>query len=315
MNKLEKVKKAMLAMQRYSWEQGVAAQAMLEAGETEWTILLAREAVHRDKADGRVAIMGDSSTVTDPCVNGVAIGLAAKETGDVVFVEAYKKLMDWALNTAPRNAEGIVYHLDTKPEFWVDSFYMLPPLLADAGYFDEAMKQINGYWQALFNTEAGLLSHMWDDGKKVFTRKDFWGVGNGWAMAGMARVIDLLPEFRQADKQLLVQRIETLLQNSMRFQRPDALFHDILDNPESFVETNFPQMLAYTVYRGVASGWLTRRWLAEADKIRTAVQEKVDQYGYVQGVCGAPDFARSGSAVEGQSFYILMEVAADKIKA
>ncbi len=59
MSKLNKVKKAMLAMQRYSWEQGVAAQAMLESDEIEWAILLAREAVHRGVQDGRVAWMGN----------------------------------------------------------------------------------------------------------------------------------------------------------------------------------------------------------------------------------------------------------------
>ncbi len=33
--RIQKVKLAMLAMQRRAWEQGVAAQALLELGETE----------------------------------------------------------------------------------------------------------------------------------------------------------------------------------------------------------------------------------------------------------------------------------------
>ena len=41
MKALEKVTQALLAMQRYSWEQGVAAQACLESGQTELAILLA----------------------------------------------------------------------------------------------------------------------------------------------------------------------------------------------------------------------------------------------------------------------------------
>ena len=40
---LEKVTLAMLSMQRATWEQGVAMQAMLELGETELVILMAKD--------------------------------------------------------------------------------------------------------------------------------------------------------------------------------------------------------------------------------------------------------------------------------
>ena len=40
----EKVKRALLAMQRHNWEQGVAAQAFLEAGDNDLAIAMAAEA-------------------------------------------------------------------------------------------------------------------------------------------------------------------------------------------------------------------------------------------------------------------------------
>jgi rhamnogalacturonyl hydrolase YesR len=46
-------------------------------------------------------------------------------------------------------------------------------------------------------------------------------------------------------------------QNGRRgFQRPDGLFHDVVDDPSTFVETNLAQMLTYTLYRGTREGWL-----------------------------------------------------------
>jgi len=318
MSKIEKVKKAMLSMQRYPWEQGVAAQAMLESGEKDWTILLAREAVHRSLPDGRVADMGSFSGITDPCSNGEAIGMAAAETGDPIFQLAFEKLVCWAKTGAPRNAEGIVYHFESEPEFWVDSLYMLPPFLAYAGLYGEAIKQINGIWRALYDNQVGLLSQIWHDDKKSFTQKNFWGVGNGWAMAGMARVIATLPKEMESEKSLLVGRVKNLLMNSMRFQREDHLFHNVINDPNTFVETNFPQMVAYTIYRGLIDGWLETKeknfdWAEIANSIRKEVHKKVDCYGYVQGVCGAPDFSGSGYAVEGQAFFILMEASAKKL--
>jgi hypothetical protein len=39
------------------------------------------------------------------------------------------------------------------------------------------------------------------------------------------------------------------------------------------------------------------------------VYRKVDSSGYVQGVFGAPNFDRAGTAPEGQAFFLLMEAA------
>ena len=55
---IEQVKLAMLTMQRYQWEQGVAAQALLELGDTTLVVLMAKEAVLRQAQDGRLGVIG-----------------------------------------------------------------------------------------------------------------------------------------------------------------------------------------------------------------------------------------------------------------
>jgi hypothetical protein len=86
----------------------------------------------------------------------------------------------------------------------------------------------------------------------------------------------------------------------------------VIDDPSAFVETNCPQMLAYTIYRGLTSGWLDESYLPYAEKIRQAVNAKVDEYGIVQGVCGIPSFDRPFVAPEGQAFCIMLDAAAKK---
>lgn len=95
--------------------------------------------------------------------------------------------------------------------------------------------------------------------------------------------------------------------------RPDGLFHDVIDDNDSFVETNLGQMIAYTIYNGLHSGWLLKSYQTQADKMRQAAHNKVDELGFVQGVCGAPHFNSPGRATEGQAFFILMEVAYSKM--
>ena len=307
MNTLEKVKHAALAMQRHNWEQGVLAQAFLECGDTDTAILLAVEGANRQNAEGCCCHIADSTASTDPCAVGEALLYACEQTCDPMLIAAKDRLLRWALELAPRSPEGIVYHFSDGTEFWVDSMYMLPPFLARAGYYNEALKQLDGYWNALFIPEKGLLAHRWDDAQKQFIRKDVWGVGNGWACAGMARVRALLPDGCEAQKKQLEERIRLLLTSVLLYQREDGMFHDVLDDPSAFPEINCGQMFAYTIYRGVREGWLEETFLPAAERIRSAAHASVDAYGLVHNVCGMPFFDRSFVAPEGQAFWMMME--------
>jgi rhamnogalacturonyl hydrolase YesR len=177
------------------------------------------------------------------------------------------------------------------------------------------MKQVLGFHRILLEPEKNLYYHIWDEDRQAFERKLLWGVGNGWAAAGMARVLKALPETMVQEKAQLQTLIRNLLDGCLHWQREDGLFHDILDDPNTFVETNAAQAFAYTIYRGFQAGWLESRYLAAAEKIRLAVYDKVDEYGLVQGVCGAPNFNASGTATEGQAFFLLMEAAYGDLKA
>lgn len=308
-DRMKKVILAMLSIQRACWEQGVAMQALLEKGEKELVILMAKDAVLRQAGDGRLAILGEQHPLTDAASPGEAVRWAAAETGDEVLMKGFEKLRDYMLHKAPRNEQGIVFHFTNVRQFWSDSNYMLPPFLAAAGAYEEALKQIAGYRKYLWNEEKKLFSHIWDCDKNDFARKDFWGVGNGWTAAGYTRVINQLPEKMDKEKQRLIGYTHELLEGCIRFMREDGLFHNVLDDRGSFVETNLSQQLAYTIYTGIHSGWLPDNYKEYADKMRTAALARVDEMGLVQGVCGSPDFNHPGTAVEGQAFHILMEVA------
>ena len=304
---VERVKVALLGMQRYNWEQGVAAQAMLELGEYEWVVSLARAAVMRQR-EGRLAIIGGGS-LTDSASVGEAVLYAAKITGDALFSEAAEEMLHLLLTTGHRSENGALYHVNGKKEIWVDAFYMAPPFLAVAGYPEEAVRQIEGYRELLWNADDRLYSHRWDDEKKRFIRRDYWGVGNGWAAAGITRVIKALPESMAEEKERLITYVRELIDGCLSHMRDDGLFHNVVDYPSTFVETNLGQMISYSIYRGVESGWLDSSYVESANRMREAARVKVDRYGLVQGVCGVPDFDRSYVAPEGQAFFLLMEAA------
>ena len=182
-------------MQRRDWEQGIFAQAMLESGQREKLIQLTRAAMVQQTADGRMAVVV-SGGPTDPAMGGAAYAQAANWTGEPAMQGAVDRMLEWILHKAPRNADGLLYHTFEAPQMWSDGINGAPPFLAAMGHIGEALKQIDGYKKLLFNPQKKLMAHIWDDGKKQLVDAGFWGGGNGWTAAGLARVIRSLPANR-----------------------------------------------------------------------------------------------------------------------
>ncbi len=309
--RIAKATAAALAMQRRDWEQGILVQAFLEAGDRANVILLTKAAIVQRAQDGRLGVVITGGP-TDPAMGGAAYAQAAEWTGDPQMREAVAGLLDWIRYKAPRSAGGVLYHVFDAPEMWSDGFNGAPPFLAAMGFYDEALAQIEGFRQRLWNPEKKLLAHIWDDGKRQFKDANFWGGGNGWAVAGLARVIRSLPPARSKDRERLAAFARDIVDGCLRYQRSDGLFHDVIDQPTTFVETNLAQMLTYAVHEGVAGGWLPASYGPHADRMRSAARNKMDAYGYVQGACSAPNFDRPGTSTEAQAFCILMEAASGK---
>jgi rhamnogalacturonyl hydrolase YesR len=305
----QKVLNAMLCMQRWPWEQGVGSQALLECGEEALAILFAKDALVNQYKDGRLAMKSDRYAALDPAANGEAVLFAYKKTGDEAFKKGFDRMADYIRYRAPRTHDGVLFHNENEGMIFSDATFMVGPFLALAGFPEEAVRQVKGFWKYLWNPEKKLLSHIWDDDMKNFKRKALWGVGNGWSAAGIAKVIRFLPSSMEKEKAELADMARGIIDAALVFQRPDKLFHDVVDDPSSFIETNLAQMLSYTIYCGVKAVWLDRSYIVRADEMREAVYTKVDNFGMVRDVCGSPAFDRPGTAVEGQSFFLFMESA------
>jgi rhamnogalacturonyl hydrolase YesR len=309
-DRIERVLVATIGMQRFNWEQGTVAQALLEMGEYDLVVSFARGAIMRQEK-GRFSVIAGNNPINDCSSIGEAVLFAGKLTGDPVFRKGANEMLEVIKNTTHKNNEGIIYHTQEPEKFIMsDAFYMLPPFLAAAGEYDEGLKQIEGYKKYLYNEKERLYSHMWNGPDKKFAREDFWGVGNGWAAAGLTRVIKLLPENRMEDKKRLILYVKEVVDGCLKYLRADGLFHNVVNKPDTFVEVNLSQMISYTIFRGIAAGYIESSYLEKAEKMRKAANEHVDNLGYVQNVCGVPSFDRSYVAPEGQAFYLLMETAA-----
>ena len=308
---IQKVKEALMSIQRRSWEQSECMQAMLELRHYETLFTFAREISYIKLDDGRTTITTEweKRTVTDPCACGEALMVAAQLTGDRLIRETYEGLLDYTLHRAERNPEGILYHLNDTPEFWVDSIYMMPPFLAAAGYYEEAVKQCNGYWDALYDPDIKMLNWIWHDEKKEFTRTHHRSICTGYAAVGLVKVAASLPESMKAAKDDLMEKGRIVIDSICKYIDDNGVCHDTLDNPESIIGINAVSMVAGAIYRALAAGYLDADYLAVAEKLRASLHDKVDPYGFLFGVCGVPDNNKTGISSNGQSFFLMMEAA------
>lgn len=321
-DKINLVKNAMLAVQRYPWEQGVCAQAMWELGDTATAVAMAHDAVKRQQEDGRLAVTGENIAVTDPAANGESVYRAYLCTGDKIYLESAEKMLDYLLYKAPRTNKGMICHNEvsfhegySEKQIWVDSIYMAPPFLAVMGELDEALRQIEGYVNYLLDENSGLLFHIYDTGTGSFVRRKLWATGNGWALLGMARVIDEAQEKGREDiAKKLISFSNDLLDAMLGYQLEDGRFMDILDDEESFAEGTSAMMTAAYIFRGIAGGWLSADYFDAALKIAQTMEQYVDEWGIIHEVCGCPHFVSVGTSAESMAAYIMMHAHLERIK-
>ncbi|WP_089155584.1 glycoside hydrolase family 88 protein [Micromonospora sp. NBS 11-29] len=311
----ERVLLALLTMQRESWEQGITGQALLDLGRPEAALLIADAAVTRQQPDGRLGELGGSVGAVNGAACGEVVRHAATTTGDPRYAAALAAQLDWLVRRAPRAADGTLFHLLGSRQVWADTVYMVVPLLALTGRTDLAAAQVAGHRRRLHDPRTGLYAARWDEGRRELDRPQPWGTGNGWVVAGIARALRLAPRWPADLRGELAGHAEEVLTACLAYRTDDGLFPDVLDDPGTFREANTAQLLGYAALTGVADGWLPASWLATGAELLAAAARRVDRYGRVTEVSGAPDFAGPGTSPEAQAAHLLGQAALRRARA
>ncbi|WP_062518132.1 glycoside hydrolase family 88 protein [Demequina gelatinilytica] len=293
--------RALLAMQRFGWEQGVASHAAIDSGDLALARALARDAVARQDADGQLGGMDDAAAVNSGSLLEAALLLGSE---DPDAAEAAQRQRWWLLRFSPRDDWGVLHHLKGATEVWADSVYMVVPALVAAGDLAPADMQYRMHREQLWDQPTGLYRHRFDMASRQFTRDAFWASGNGWIAAGVARALHLGVEAETVRERWQAET-RALLDACARHERADGRFHDVLDDASSFVDGAAGLMLAYAAFTGVADGWLPARYADDASRWADAALAHVDDAGLVHDVCGAPAFDSPGTSAEAQAFAIM----------
>ncbi len=185
--------------------------------------------------------------------------------------------------------------------WWIDAFYMSMPVMTkmykatgNTMYLDKLYDNFKYADDKLYDTEAHLY---YRDAKYIYPNhatdkgnKDFWARGNGWALAGMAKVLADMP----ADcryRSVFVERFRQLADAVAKCQSKDGYWtRSMLDESQAEgPETSGTALFAYGLLWGMNNGLLDRAvYGTVADKAwaylsSTALQDD-GSIGYVQPI-------------------------------
>ena len=178
-----------------------------------------------------------------------------------------------------------------KNTLWLDDMFMGVPAIAQMGkltgdnkYYDDAIKQVLQYSQRMFNKELGVYMHGWVE--EMTVHPEFhWARANGWALMAMTELLDVLPE-NYPRRNLIIEQLKAHVKGLAGFQSGEGLWHQLLDRPDSYLETSATAIYAYCIARAVNKGWIDAKAYAPMCLLAwNAVTTKVNAKGQVEGTC------------------------------
>ena len=166
---------------------------------------------------------------------------------------------------------------------WIDDAYMISLLQTqayratnDAKYLNRSAQELSLYLDRI-QLENGLFHHA--------TNSPFcWGRGNGWMAGAMSIVLTYLPK-SHALRPRILEGFRKMCRTLRRYQRPDGLWGQLVDDGASWPETSCSAMFAAAFANGAKRGWLDAEYGTAAAKAWRALVGKMDTYGNLPDTC------------------------------
>lgn len=234
---------------------------------------------------------------------GSAMLEAYSECQEPTFLPIADRIANFMLTRLERQPDGAFYR-ECIGEFaentmWADDLYMSTPFLVryarltgDMSPLDEAARQFLLYRKYLFMPNFKIMSHVYDFKYGQATQIP-WGRGNGWTLFSLSEVLEALPA-EHPERPALIAFFNELCEGYAALQGEGGLWHQVLNDSETYQEASCTAMFAYGFARGVRFGWLNQpaRYIEAAERAWNGLTCKaIDRQGNVHGVCSGSRYA------------------------
>lgn len=214
-----------------------------------------------------------------------------EETGNEAWRPYLERWAEWVMHEMPRTDKGamqhIVYNNENHQQMWDDTLMMSVLPLAKIGklldrpeYVEEATYQFLIHVQYLMDRETGLWFHGWTfDGHHNFAQAR-WARGNSWLTIAIPEFLELvdLPE-NNATRRYLLQVLESQVSALAKCQDDSGLWHTLLDDPQSYLESSATAGFAYGILKAVRKRYIDASYAPVAEKAIQGVIKHINPAG------------------------------------
>ena len=203
-----------------------------------------------------------------------------------------------------RAKEVMGYEADSKANdywWWADALYMVMPVMTkmykltgDEKYLDKLYENICYCDSIMLDHETGLYFR---DGKYVYPKhktangkKDFWARGDGWVLAGLAKVLQDMPKTYK-HQPFFARKFVNLANGVKRLQQPNGHWtRSMMDSDQApGYETSGTAFFCYGLLWGINNGYLTKKEFEPVvekawDYLSTIALQTDGKVGYVQPI-------------------------------
>ncbi len=207
-------------------------------------------------------------------------------------------------NRIKRAREVMEYEMDTPQNdywWWADGLYMVMPVMTklykitgNQKYLEKLYDYILVSDSIMLDNETGLYfrdgKYVWPKHKSVNGKKDFWARGDGWVLAGLAKVLADLPA-DYAHRDFFETKYRRLADAVVASQQPGGYWTRSMLDPEHAPgpETSGTAFFTYGLLWGLNNGYLKGAKYEDAAKkgwnyLRGTALQQDGSIGYVQPI-------------------------------
>ncbi len=203
-----------------------------------------------------------------------------------------------------RAREVMEYEMSTPANdywWWSDGLYMVMPVMTklhkitgNRKYLDKLYEYVLVSDSIMYDASEGLYyrdaKYVYPKHKSINGKKDFWARGDGWVLAGLAKVLKDLPE-DYAHRKFFEDKFVRMADGVIALQQPEGHWTRSMADPEHApgYETSGTAFFTYGLLWGINNGYLTdAKYLDAALKgwkyLSSVALQKDGSVGYVQPI-------------------------------
>ena len=207
----------------------------------------------------------------------------------------YQDIKHYVVNEQVRLPDG-TFTRNTPHQYttWTDDMYMGIPFLVYSSLLandplekkslmDDAVNQIFTFNKQVWDAEHSLYRQAQYSDIKITI--PFWSRANGWALWSVTEVLARLPKNHPQYNNVLA-HYRTHINTLIKHQDSTGFWHNLIDYPDTFLETSGTAIFTMAIAKGINNGWLDKKkYLPAVVRGWKAIESVVDDDGTLHGTC------------------------------